>query len=83
MKKVNNGRIIKEQYGPSSRKFPKSRSKSIRISTSTGSISAFTQFYEGGGRDYDEYCRWLTTLTDSERSSFTSVDSNSNEITEK
>ena len=38
------------------------RLKSFVIRDSDGSMSTFRQFYQSGGRDYEQYQIWLKTL---------------------
>lgn len=48
------------------------RSKSLIVFDSNGSASTFRQFYQSGGRDYEQYRRWLQTLSNSEQESSSS-----------
>ncbi|CAF1135010.1 unnamed protein product [Adineta steineri] len=43
----------------------KRRVKSVMVRDTNGSTSAFRQFYQSGGRDYEQYRRWLQTLSKS------------------
>ncbi|CAF3296016.1 unnamed protein product [Rotaria socialis] len=45
------------------------RSKSSIVRDSNGSASTFRRFYQSGGRDYEQYRRWLKTLSESEQQS--------------
>jgi len=58
-----------------SRRF-KRRLKSSIVRDPNGSISTFRQFYQSGGRDYEQYRLWLQTLSKSEQLSTPLVDLN-------
>jgi hypothetical protein len=54
----------------------KRRLKSSIVRDPNGSISTFRQFYQSGGRDYEQYRLWLQTLSKSEQLSTPLVDLN-------
>jgi len=43
----------------------KRRLKSSVVRDPNGSVSTFRQFYQSGGRDYEQYRLWLQTLSTS------------------
>ncbi|CAF2112661.1 unnamed protein product [Rotaria magnacalcarata] len=45
------------------------RSKPSVVRDSNGSASTFRHFYQSGGRDYEQYRRWLKILSESEQQS--------------
>jgi hypothetical protein len=73
MSNNKNDHVIKHDR-PSRRM--KRRLKSSVVRDPNGSISTFRQFYQSGGRDYEQYRRWLETLSKSEQLSTPSVDTN-------
>ncbi len=54
----------------------KRRLKSSVVYDPNGSISTFRQFYQSGGRDYEQYRLWLQTLSKSEQVSTSPIDLN-------
>jgi hypothetical protein len=50
--------------------------KSSIVRDSNGSINTFRQFYQSGGRDYEQYRLWLQTLSQPKQLSSPSDDSN-------
>ncbi len=54
----------------------KHRLKSSIVRDPNGSMSTFRQFYQSGGRDYEQYRLWLQTLSQPKQLSSPSDDSN-------
>ncbi|CAF1017370.1 unnamed protein product [Adineta steineri] len=62
MSNTNSNHSIRSARGS---RILKRRVKSVMVRDANGSTSAFRQFYQSGGRDYEQYRRWLQTLSKS------------------